>query len=64
MNAIAGGTAPQDSDWAANDDLREQWRKSFIKKWNEQSQSNRESWVRTKQLQHIVPDIRKWSQDV
>jgi hypothetical protein len=68
LNAIDGGTAPgdtapQDSVWAGNAALKEQWKKAFIKKWNSQSQSKREAWVRTKQPNHNVPDIRKWSQD-
>jgi hypothetical protein len=46
-----------------NSDLEIKWKKSFIKKWNEQSLSNREAWIRTKQPHHIVPDIRKWSQE-
>jgi hypothetical protein len=63
LNAIAGGNAPNDSVWEGNDNLKGLWNKSFIKKWNEQSQSNREAWVRTKQPYHIVPDIRKWSEE-
>jgi hypothetical protein len=63
LNAINGGGAPPDSVWAGNTGLKELWNKSFIKKWNEQSQSNREVWIRTKQPNHIVPDIRNWSKD-
>jgi hypothetical protein len=63
LNVIAGVTAPDDSVWVGNAELKEQWELSFIKKFKEQSQSNREAWVRTKQPKHIVPDIRKWSQN-
>ena len=62
LNAIDGGGAPVDSVWAGNSVLKGQWNQSCIKKWNEQSQSNREVWIRTKQPNHIVPDIRLWSQ--
>lgn len=63
LNAIAGSPAPFDSVWAGNAHLRVEWIKSFGKKWNEQSQVNREAWVHTKQPHHIVPDIRRWSRD-
>jgi hypothetical protein len=62
LNAIADGDVPQDSVWAANDDLKEQWRKSFLAKWKSQEQSKRQQYIHIKQPNHIVPDIRKWSE--
>ena len=63
LNAIAGGPAPVDSVWAGNAHLRDQWIKSFGKKWNEQVVEERARLIHIKQPNHIVPDIRRWSRD-
>jgi hypothetical protein len=63
LNAIAGGESPQDSVWAGNAALKRQWKKSFVDKWKSQAQPNREQYIRIKQPNHIVPDIRNWTED-
>jgi hypothetical protein len=63
LNAIAGGTAPEGAVWAGNDELELKWNNSIIKKWKSQEQAKREHLIHLKQPHHIVPDIRKWSQE-
>jgi hypothetical protein len=63
LNAISGGTAPVDSVWTSNFSSKDLWKKSFIKKWESQEQSRREQYIHVKQPNHIVPDIRRWSEE-
>jgi hypothetical protein len=63
LNAIAGGIAPQDAVWSGNSLLKEQWNKSFIKKWKSQEQSKREEYRSVTTPNVILPDIRKWIED-
>lgn len=63
LNAIAGGTAPDDSIWAGNSSLKAKWKKSFVDKWKSQEQSKRQQFRRLMQPTIILPDIRRWTED-
>jgi hypothetical protein len=63
LNAIAGGTAPDDSVWAGNSSLKAKWKKSFVDKWKSQEQSKRQQFRRLMQPTIILPDIRRWTED-
>jgi hypothetical protein len=63
LNLINGGGAPLDSVWSGNAGLKNQWMRSFAAKWYDQRVEKRTRLIHIKQPNHIVPDIRNWSEE-